>query len=437
MQLNYLNYFVQECARRNISYDFVSSHMYPNDGMCPGSSQPPVGAGGWNPDCFSSLVKNARQLLPPSKPLYLTEYSVGCCGESPEPNSAALIFRAVGSLHTDVSVLSYWTFSMIFEEESEPAQELQGTFGLLSTHGVPKPGWEAFRLLHKWAGDTILPTEMKPPWVAQGAVDRTACHIEKHQGCYNNLAPEPSCCHPMQAGCQGCGNSACQMSSYASSTLAAAIGKNNTPALCMELCAGAGWTVFGLNGNQCRCGNSDFKTPTKDRHGCTLLSNPSSCNVTCPGNSSATCGDGKHGWDIYTLECPMRATPPRVVAFATNKHSAPEHGLSVFISYWHDTGPPPPPQQVSVNLTLPSNTNWAGHAQLFRIDPSHAHAVDAWHQMGSPAVPDVAQLQHLQAASVAVAEPVPVNFNPTHQNALVVIGAMPPNAAYVVIFQGN
>jgi hypothetical protein len=67
------------------------------DGMCPSN-------GGWNPDCFPSLVKNARQMLPPGKPLYLTEYSVGCCGESPEPNSAALIFRAVGALHADVSV---------------------------------------------------------------------------------------------------------------------------------------------------------------------------------------------------------------------------------------------------------------------------------------------------------------------------------------------
>ena len=95
--------------------------------MCPGASQPPIGVGGWNPDCFPALVKNARRLLPPEKPLYLTEYSVGCCGESPEPNSAALIFRAIGSLHADVAVLSYWTFSMIFEEGSEPTQELQGT----------------------------------------------------------------------------------------------------------------------------------------------------------------------------------------------------------------------------------------------------------------------------------------------------------------------
>ena len=74
MQLNYLTYFVKECERRNISYDFVSSHMYPNDGMCPGASQPPIGVGGWNPDCFAALVKNARQLLPADKPLYLTEY---------------------------------------------------------------------------------------------------------------------------------------------------------------------------------------------------------------------------------------------------------------------------------------------------------------------------------------------------------------------------
>jgi hypothetical protein len=57
--------------------------------------------------------------------------------------------------------------------------------------------------------------------------------------------------------------------------------------------------------------------------------------------------------------------------------------------------------------------------------------------MGSPAVPDVAQLQRLQTASVAVAEPVTVNIDPTRRNAVVAIRAMPPNAAYVVNFQGN
>jgi hypothetical protein len=267
--------------------------------------------------------------------------------------------------------------------------------------------------------------------VQHGAVNRTACHIGTYQGCYNNLAPEPACCHPQQKGCQGCGNSACQLSSYASTTLAAAVGRTNTPALCMQLCGGAGWTVFAMNGNQCRCGNSDWNTATKDHHGCTKLPAQDSCSIPCPGNGSATCGDGKHGWDIYTLECPTRAPPPHVVAFATMNQSAPIDGISIFISFWHDSGPSPPPQQVSVNVTMPS-TSWAGVAQLYRIDKDHAHAVDAWHKLGSPAVPNVAHLQLLQAASMAVAEPMTVSFDATKQHAVVDVGLVPPNAAYVL-----
>ena len=326
---------------------------------------------------------------------------------------------------------------MIFEEEAEPIDELQGTFGLLSPHGVPKPGWEAFRLLHLMAGDTILPTQLDPPWVKQGAVDSSQCRVGRYQGCFNNLAPEPPCCHPMKSGCQGCGNSACQMSSYASSTLAAAVGKNNTPSLCMQLCARAGWSFFGLQENTCRCGNADWKTPGNGHSGCTALP-AASCSTPCPGNVSATCGDGdKHTLDVYAIECPDRATPPHVVAFATTNHSTQgAGGVSIFVSFWHDAGPSPPPQRLALTVTVPKTASgdapWVGAAALYRIDGHHAHAVDAWHKMGQPATPSAAQLAELQHASQCSAEPLEVSFDEAKEHATMEIDAMPANSAYVV-----
>ena len=106
MQLDHVTDFVRECEDRGIEFDFVSTHMYPNDGMCP-----PSGTPGWNPDCLETLVKRARRRLPAAKPLLLTEYSVGCCGESPSSNSAALIFRAVGGLHRTLEVMSCKDFA--------------------------------------------------------------------------------------------------------------------------------------------------------------------------------------------------------------------------------------------------------------------------------------------------------------------------------------
>jgi xylan 1,4-beta-xylosidase len=43
---------------------------------------------------------------------------------------------------------AFWTFSDIFEEKYFPSLPFHGGFGLLTIHGVPKPSYRAFELLH-------------------------------------------------------------------------------------------------------------------------------------------------------------------------------------------------------------------------------------------------------------------------------------------------
>ena len=65
-----------------------------------------------------------------------------------------------------LEVLSYWTFSDIFEENSIPRTEFhplgvsypQPHYGAMSLHGVPKPVWRAFELLHTHAGSHTVNT---------------------------------------------------------------------------------------------------------------------------------------------------------------------------------------------------------------------------------------------------------------------------------------
>ena len=51
---------------------------------------------------------------------------------------------------------SYWTFSDIFEESYFPSVPFHGGFGLLTLHGIPKPAYRAFELLHE-IGTELLP----------------------------------------------------------------------------------------------------------------------------------------------------------------------------------------------------------------------------------------------------------------------------------------
>src|SRR5262249_53314777 len=51
-----------------------------------------------------------------------------------------------------------WTFSDLFEENYFPSVPFHGGFGLLTLHGIPKPTYRAFELLHQ-LGSERLPVE--------------------------------------------------------------------------------------------------------------------------------------------------------------------------------------------------------------------------------------------------------------------------------------
>ena len=92
-QLSHLPDFVAAATAANLPFDFVSTHHYPSDPMCPSDHA-------WNPDCFANNVLAARASIPADVPFWLTEYNVGCCLGYPQhdtPAAAAFIFRQVCS----------------------------------------------------------------------------------------------------------------------------------------------------------------------------------------------------------------------------------------------------------------------------------------------------------------------------------------------------
>ncbi len=84
-------------------------------------------------------------------PLYYTEWNISSNPRDPmhdEPFAAAFITRIVMQARGLVQGYSYWTFSDIFNENYFPSVPFQGGFGLLNIHGIAKPAYRAFELLH-------------------------------------------------------------------------------------------------------------------------------------------------------------------------------------------------------------------------------------------------------------------------------------------------
>ena len=70
--------------------------------------------------------------------------------------------------------LTYWTFSDIFSENYFPSKPFHGGFGLLSLHGIAKPAYQAFSLLHSLGTEHAEVEGMHPnvkTWVSRSGDD--------------------------------------------------------------------------------------------------------------------------------------------------------------------------------------------------------------------------------------------------------------------------
>ncbi|WP_315927286.1 GH39 family glycosyl hydrolase [Mesorhizobium sp. SP-1A] len=170
--------FLNFCRAANLPADFVSTHHYPTDDFGqPGDDTEAQLAASKR----SALRGEARQVREQAGdvPLYYTEWCTSSNPRDPmhdEPYAAAFIVKTVLEANGLVQGYSYWTFSDIFEENYFPSVPFQGGFGLMNIHGVAKPAYRAFQLLHE-LGTELLPVvgshETVDAWLVRGDRDVT------------------------------------------------------------------------------------------------------------------------------------------------------------------------------------------------------------------------------------------------------------------------
>src|SRR5450631_3404145 len=159
--------FIGFCTKSQLPTDFISTHHYPTDAF----GQP-------GDDTEAQLSKSRRSVLRDetrkvrkqagNRPIYYTEWCTSSNPRDPmhdDPYAAAFITKTIMEANGLVEGYSYWTFSDIFEENYFPSVPFHGGFGLLNIHGIAKPAYRAFELLH------TLGTEMMPVEGTHSTVD--------------------------------------------------------------------------------------------------------------------------------------------------------------------------------------------------------------------------------------------------------------------------
>lgn len=161
--------FLNFCSDRKLPLDFISTHPYPTDFALDGQQaamDSPVLKGRSR---YSGSTKDdllwIRNLLAtrnyPNVEVHLTEWSSSPTSRDYSHDylpAATYIIKSNLECIGLTDSLSYWVFTDIFEEEDPGPEAFHGGFGLLTTHGIRKPSYHAYRFLNQLGHELLQQT---------------------------------------------------------------------------------------------------------------------------------------------------------------------------------------------------------------------------------------------------------------------------------------
>jgi len=151
--------FIRHATEQHVPLDFVSTHVYAND------TAKDVFATHENIPRADMVCRAAKKVGEevkasprPDLPIFWSEYNATYFNE---PKITDALFMGPWLADTVrrcdglADMMSYWTFSDVFEEQGVVRRPFYGGFGLIAAGGIPKPAFNAFKMLHQ-LGDERL-----------------------------------------------------------------------------------------------------------------------------------------------------------------------------------------------------------------------------------------------------------------------------------------
>ena len=158
-QAAWVDAFIKHCAENKIPVDFVSTHVYGND-----RAQDVFGTDEDIPrdKMACRAVKKVHNQIEASEmphlPLIWSEFNASYKNEPEVTDSTYMgpwLADSIRQCDGLVSSMSYWTFSDVFEEQGVVKTPFYGGYGLIAVGGIPKPAYNAFKLLHQLGDQRI------------------------------------------------------------------------------------------------------------------------------------------------------------------------------------------------------------------------------------------------------------------------------------------
>ncbi len=159
-QAAWVDRFIAHVTENHVPADFVSTHVYGND-----RSEDIFGTREEIPrtQMVCRAVKKVHDQIKasaqPQLPLIWSEFNASYSNDTDVTDAVYMGAWMAGTIRDCngiVDMMSYWTFSDVFEEQGVVKKPFYGGFGLIAEYGLPKPAFNAFKMLHM-LGTTRLP----------------------------------------------------------------------------------------------------------------------------------------------------------------------------------------------------------------------------------------------------------------------------------------
>ena len=144
---------ITHAMQHQVPLDFVSTHVYGNDlSKDVFGTDEPIDRAVMVGRAVEKVYKQVQDSARPNVPIIWSEYNASYKNEIDVTDSAFMgpwLANNIRLCDGETAMMSYWTFSDVFEEQGVIKTPFYGGYGLIAEGGIPKAAFNAFAMLHR------------------------------------------------------------------------------------------------------------------------------------------------------------------------------------------------------------------------------------------------------------------------------------------------
>jgi len=158
-QAAWVDALIRHCAEKNIPLDYVSTHVYANDTAHDVfDTEENIPRDRMVCRAVDKVHNQIKASSMPKLPLIWSEFNASYKNEPDVTDATYMgpwLADTIRQCDGLVDLMSYWTLSDVFEEQGVVKTPFYGGYGLIAEDGIPKPAFNAFKLLHQLGDERV------------------------------------------------------------------------------------------------------------------------------------------------------------------------------------------------------------------------------------------------------------------------------------------